>query len=65
MTTVVSIILSDIIPLRDRGLWQLERESSAQETYDRHLIELIGGIYKTAGNIPEIPGCFSPYLSKS
>jgi hypothetical protein len=22
MTTVVSIILSDIIPLRDRGLWQ-------------------------------------------
>lgn len=22
MTTVVSILLSDIIPLRDRGLWQ-------------------------------------------
>jgi len=47
----------------------LERESPAQETYDRHLIELIGGICegidKTAGNIPEIPWCFSPYLSKS
>lgn len=22
MTTVVSILLSDIVPLRDRGLWQ-------------------------------------------
>lgn len=22
MTTVVSIILSDIVPLRDRGVWQ-------------------------------------------